>query len=68
MSDDYYDYEYEHEFIAAASDKPSFEKATLTAPKYFIKGVTYSLDDVKAAFYGANGKTCLLYTSDAADE
>ena len=57
VSDDYYDYEYEHEFIAAASDKPSFEKATLTAPKYFIKGVTYSLDDVKAAFYGANGKT-----------
>lgn len=57
VSDDYYDYEYEHEFIAAASDKPSFEKATLTAPKYFIKGATYSLDDVKAAFYGASGKT-----------
>ena len=57
VSDDYYDEIYEYEFVAAASAKPSFEKATLTAPKYFIKGATYSLDDVKAARYGADGKT-----------
>lgn len=57
VSDDYYDEIYEYEFVAAASEKPSFEKAVLTAPKYFIKGATYSLDDVKAARYGADGKT-----------
>ena len=57
VSDDYYDEIYEYEFVAGASGKPSFEKAILTAPGYFVKGATYSLDDVKAARYGADGKT-----------
>ena len=55
-SDVYYEGEYSYTFESVSSDKAVFEKRNISVPEYFIKGATYSVEDVKAYIYNGNKK------------
>lgn len=54
--DVYYDGEYEFTLKSVASDKPVFEKRSISVPEYFIEGASYSVEDVKAYIYNGSKK------------
>lgn len=53
-SDDLYSGSYTYEFTAADGGIVRFEKDKIVAPKYMIKGATYSLDKINAYKYTAS--------------